>query len=120
MGHFLSSDRCGMSRWYPTVPAAEDAEEPWFALIDDLPADFGRVALGSHAPSQINVDQMDALALELFPESRKNETHQVIALGLHVKEGRTNEYSDGSPNHGFALYVWSLSGCSDTLGDREL
>ena len=91
---------------HPAVSFTEDADEKRAALVDLVEAEVEHaVVLGlfpRHAPAQVDIHQMNPILLQ--PRTQLGERHlnKVIALGVHIAEGRGDEDFDRLPQLGHA------------------
>jgi len=90
-----------VARRHPTVAVAQDADEERPALVDLLEAELEDLVvlglLAGDAPTQVDVDQADAVLLQPFAQGREDHLDEVIALRVHVTERRRDEDTDGFP-----------------------
>jgi tetratricopeptide (TPR) repeat protein len=96
---------------HPAVTMPDKGEEERPALVhlvqaqaDDLLV-FGLVL--RDAPAQIDVVQLDAVGQQLLAQRRERHLDEVIALRVHVAEGRGEEHANGFPGsrHGLISEV---------------
>ena len=86
---------------HPAVALAQDAHEMGPAPVDLRQAQVeDLVVVGlllGHTPTQIDIDQVDAVLLQPGPQFREDHFDQVVPLRVHVAEGGGDEDADGFP-----------------------
>src|SRR5205085_9205496 len=96
--HFICGDGAVFARRHPTIATAEYAQEARAAFVNDFAADFQGILLAGDAPTQIDINEMNVVREQLLAQARENEAHQLVALRLHVAEGRGDKYANGFPS----------------------
>jgi hypothetical protein len=80
---------------------ADKPKEEWSTLFHPLQAHVGCPIIlrlfSRHAPSKVNVNQVNSMALQPFAQSRENTQDQLIAFCLHVAKRGRNEHAGDAP-----------------------
>jgi len=85
--------------WFDiAVASTQKANESWPTFVHDFTADRYRILIRTDAPAQVHIHEMNSPPQKFLAQSRKDETHEVIALCVHIPEGTANENSYDFPS----------------------